>query len=485
MSIIKKCKNCGKWGIFLKLEDGLCDVCSFKLSKEEFERLKIQYTFDNIGIDKDVFNLLWFYNGSHKNTEVQHIKRYLSDGDVEENEIFEPSMIDLDIPVVIPPADYDDSAPHRSPCYVYLNPYERYNYIQFLKDPYSGKHKLSYAFLFLYGLERHLYKGQFVKALNAILKLRKAYNEKLFLKYTSNTLIYSLILYKNKQLILNNFDDITDYANLNAFCSLSVICQRPFKADDIFKYRKEFQFKSDTYTKQYAPIFIEKIKEYLIQTYQSEALDLNNFLVKNPDVTSERIYLNWSLPEQPISKIMSERFYGEGLKILQYAHEAVKAYLKETKEYIKAPEPPAPDMEKLYYDYMKVRDQHYAKKDTYKNMGYQCTAYVGQHYFLQDLITKIYKFRANPAIMEDIIKVCWQDIEIFSHTNELDGYHSDSFYKLVNIYERRKDFDMAIKVCDIAIAHYVMVHHDYEYYIRKKESYLQKTNKTTLLPDKS
>ena len=118
-------------------------------------------------------------------------------------------------------------------------------------------------------------------------------------------------------------------------------------------------------------------------------------------------------------------------------------------------------------------------------MGYQCTAYVGQHYFLQDLITKIYKFRANPAIMEDIIKVCWQDIEIFSHTNELDGYHSDSFYKLVNIYERRKDFDMAIKVCDIAIAHYVMVNHDYEYYIRKKESYLQKTNKTTLLPDKS
>ena len=69
MSIIKKCKNCGKWGIFLKLEDGLCSVCSFKLSKEEFESLKIQYTFDNIGIDKDVFNLLWFYNGSHKNIE--------------------------------------------------------------------------------------------------------------------------------------------------------------------------------------------------------------------------------------------------------------------------------------------------------------------------------------------------------------------------------------------------------------------------------
>ena len=44
--------------------------------------------------------------------------------------------------------------------------------------------------------------------------------------------------------------------------------------------------------------------------------------------------------------------------------------------------------------------------------------------------------------------------------------------------DKHLDLVHAEQVCDIAIAHYVMVNHDYDYYIRKKESYLQKTNKT-------
>lgn len=484
MTLMKKCKNCGKKGLFLKLDDGLCNICSFKLSEEEFEKLKIRYSFDNIGIDEDILDLLWFYNGSHQNTTVQHVKKYITDNMTEETTIFEPSMIDLDLPIVIPPDDYDDSIPHHSPCYIYLDVYERYNYIQFLKAPYSGEHKLSYVFLFFYGLERHLYEGQFIKALNIIFKLRKVYNSKIFLKYTSEPLIYSLLLYKDKQLILDNFENLKECASLNALCVISVICHKPFTPEIIFEYRKDFLFKLDTYTKLYSELFISKIKECLIQTYQTDVLDLNKFTVNNPEIALKSVYLNWSLPKQPIPNIMSEKFYGEGLKILQYAHNAVKTHLKETKEYIKVPDTPAPDMQKLYYEYMKVRDQHYAKKEAYKNYGYKCSPYVGQHYFLQDLIPKIYKFRANPAIMEDIIKICWEDIEIFSHTNELDGYHSDSFYKLVNIYERRKNFETAIKVCDIAIDHHVMVNHDYEYYIRKKEIYLQKINgNKTLLPE--
>lgn len=490
MSIIKKCKNCGKWGIFLKLEDGLCNVCSFKLSEEEFERLKIQYTFDNIGIDKDVFNLLWFYNGSHKNTEVKETVVQISEHVTRTDYEYEPSMIDLELPVVQPPFDYADSQPHYFPKYAHLNAYERYNYIQFLKNPYSGKHNISYVFLFFYGLERHLCEGQYLKALSMIIKLRKIYNNKSFLQYSSRTLIYSLILKKDRKLIEENYNGMIEYADLNALCALSVICKKPLSAENIFKYRKDFYFRLETYTKLYVDLFISKIKEYLIQTYGVDYLDLNQFIAKEPSYAICRIYANMSLKENPVPLIMNENFFVEGFKILNYAHDAVKTHLRKTKEYVNPPEKPAPDYEKLYSEYLDVveyidNNQHCFDKVSKSEIE-------GRHRYLCWRAADIYKYREHPLVFQEIIKTCYEDINLVkTYKTELEGnFYSDCFFKLIMIYEKQKEYSKIVEICDVAISAKISKANDYTYYEWKKAVCLKKLKAnlqtpTPLLPDKS
>ena len=115
-----------------------------------------------MSVHPDVRDLLWIENGPHKNwTEEQGVSP-LGLGNIVVDYVSsrpsEPSLINFDYEIKYVNSD-EVEKPDYNPSYSKLTPEQRGVYWSFLKDPFTGGFDISYVFLFYYGLERHLFKG--------------------------------------------------------------------------------------------------------------------------------------------------------------------------------------------------------------------------------------------------------------------------------------------------------------------------------------
>ena len=229
----------------------------------------------------DIAPLLWYGDGEHKNwTNPDWPDEPLNLGgntyelahtvyDLPEQKMIweyydntrEPSAIYFSLPI------RQEEAPPMPgyPRWYRLTPGQRWKYLQYLENPYQPV-EIGYMFLLYYGLERHLYFGDYKSAVPIVFRLRGIANHPSLWFYSSNALLISAYRrndVQTMQRVLNDFAKNKGDFNLCMFAhSVSGI---PLRADEVVSYRRKFGFRNDKYMRTDPMRFIIELKAYMEQ----------------------------------------------------------------------------------------------------------------------------------------------------------------------------------------------------------------------------
>lgn len=116
----------------------------------------------------DIEPFLYFADGIKKNyfykkNILERLKIYIISGNLESGiNIYsdeEPSALYTSFKIIKPPLWVKVAPVPHYPRYRALNPYQRFEYLTFLENPYK-KSNIGYCYLLFYALERRLYEGQ-------------------------------------------------------------------------------------------------------------------------------------------------------------------------------------------------------------------------------------------------------------------------------------------------------------------------------------
>lgn len=259
-----------------------------------------QILFDKI--PKYILDLLWIIN---KNCD----------------DISEPSAIDTSLLI-----SSENVHPNTSigyyPSYRHLSPDQRYCYLNWLQN-ISQPVDIGYVFLFYYGLERHLFYGNFNAAYNTIKLLRTHHKNGSFQSYSSDALVLSAAYHKKYDLLADiDFSTLAPEIAIYLKSGMNI----PISSDDLINIRKHIGFTNDRYIKENYTKFKDITDEILIQKYgcPSYPLSYNNFKTQNyyPVVLANYSLKNRIAFIPDISKISD--FSSTARDILQSAHNNYK-----------------------------------------------------------------------------------------------------------------------------------------------------------------
>ena len=157
-------------------------------------------------VPSEVLDLIWFGDGIHKNYNPPAKEEQYALGVVityTSLDYGEPSAILMNLPVNAPAPNTMVESPPYFPSYRELSPEQRWKYWQFLSNPFSSQNDVGYAFLFYYGLERHLFSGKLDQAFEMIIKLRSCYRNPSFQNYTAQALFLTCVIKERNDLASN------------------------------------------------------------------------------------------------------------------------------------------------------------------------------------------------------------------------------------------------------------------------------------------
>ncbi|SEP83787.1 hypothetical protein SAMN04487977_101572 [Treponema bryantii] len=165
------------------------DLAVIKVPTTDESGIQVQ----SIHFHEDLRGLIWFADSPVKNIDPkQFVNKIETESVTLEFTIpgyLEPSMIFTSEPV-----EFSDSAdePLLDVMYYDLDPQQKGEYLKFLQNPYEHT-DISYLMLLYHGLERHLWEGNWRKAVNVILKLRYFHKDKIFLDRSCRALLLTAI----------------------------------------------------------------------------------------------------------------------------------------------------------------------------------------------------------------------------------------------------------------------------------------------------
>lgn len=107
----------------------------------------------------------------------------------------DPSTIFINLPVKRPICDVDEPGGY-SPSYKYLTPQQRWKYLNWLSN-ISNPIGFDYIFIYYIGLEIQLLFGNFEKAFDEIMKLKKYHSGKSFNSY-SDSALFNACVYRRR-----------------------------------------------------------------------------------------------------------------------------------------------------------------------------------------------------------------------------------------------------------------------------------------------
>lgn len=292
----------------------------------------------------EIADLIWIGDGKYKNyfpaakqpEPNSNVTIIFSPDDSEE-----PSTLYLSLPVSNPPDNALIERPPYYPSYKGLLPEQRWLYWEFLADPFSPKHNVGYAFLFYYGLERHLAFGNLDKAFDVTLRLRKIYNNNSFQHYTADALTLICIAKQRSDLALKliRFEDdsIDTFMPANYLLILKYTFQIPLTVSEIIKNHKYFEFHNNRYIKGNPELFRQTLSELLQRDFHENEINLNEHFpmdINNLPIKQERIFANVSLKnyEAPIPDFKNEKLLQSISALLSETHETVKSKLRELRK---------------------------------------------------------------------------------------------------------------------------------------------------------
>ena len=207
---------------------------------------------NRINYHPDIIDYLWI--GTEKDYKEMFI--------VSSRSSYEPSFININLPVEI--TNDLDSVEKLDyyPNYANLTPTQRYKYLKYLENPFNLNFEIGYTFIFFYGLERFMYTGKPEGALNLIIRLLENRNENhSFVSYAVESILFKTIeinnyRYLNRILIIKNvvnslFPPLRIYLYYKANKELS--------ADDIVLLSKDIGWKKKTYLKEHKDLFVKNL----------------------------------------------------------------------------------------------------------------------------------------------------------------------------------------------------------------------------------
>ena len=362
------------------------------------------------------------------------------------------------------------------PSYANLSPEQRYAYWKFLENPYDENYEMGYVFILYYGLERHLMEGDYKRAFDIILKLRDTYNNKSFQGYSACALILTCIIRKDSECALKFYNSLDKTYEYNFSDDLFLIfmfgLDIPINAGDIMRMAKTFGFKNNNYIKKYPELFLNKLKSIILEKYERIDIDLKEIIdetVWNRAPKKQiNIFANMSLLDKAITlPVLAEV---ESVKLfffdlLQEAHEKVKSELAQKRKNNEL------EVNKVVHESkpkkILIFDSMLEKQLI--NEYFNCEPLsMSAHFALISIQDFYYKYRDIDEKYVDLCEqYCKEDI------NNLEGYKEDfrrdalqyglstkfdvsipAFKRLSIIYEKRKDYENAIGICNDAIKFY-------------------------------
>lgn len=295
-------------------------------------------------VSPEIMDLLWIGDGKYKNYSPPPKKTaphssvtviFLSDSSEE------PSTLYLSLPVSSPPENALVEHPPYYPSYKGLSPEQRWLYWKFLADPFSPRHNIGYAFLFYYGLERHLAAGNLDKAFDTILELRKIYTNKSFQSYTAKALTLICIAKQRADLALKlietESDDDATSMQAEYLLMLKYTFQMPLTVSEIIRNHKYFEFHNNRYIKGQPDLFSQTFSECLLRDFQTYSIDLNRHFpmdISSLPTKQEKIFANLSLSDYktPVPDFKNKELVLKISSLLSETHEIVKSNLRELRK---------------------------------------------------------------------------------------------------------------------------------------------------------
>ena len=303
-------------------------------------------------VNEDIKNLLWIENGPHRNYKNTPTGVHKSVYDhftltVSFYGPNEPSAIDTKSVVREPINPYNVPRPPYYPSYGELTPEQKWLYWDFLSKPYSGSHDIGYVFIYYYGLERHLFTGNFSEAFDVILKLRDTYSNKSFQKYSASALALSCMIHRDAEYafkFLNSLDKEYEFyfdAHLYFLCKAAF--NSPITVIDLIRYRKGLNFTNDRYIKSEYDLFVTTLNLNIQKRFNSDNFLISDILNEQENVFLKqikiRVFENISIHDQfvEIPDYIDSEFGTIALSLLKETHEDVKKILaKRRKENAKS-----------------------------------------------------------------------------------------------------------------------------------------------------
>lgn len=284
----------------------------------------------------DIAGLVWFENGPNKNTDhfpqLDQDYTYINDDislQFNYTQSEEPSAIDLNLEVSS--VGIEEKVGYY-PSYKDLTPHQRYRYLQYLQNPYDPNADIGYAFLLLYGLERHLLSDNFERAFDVVLKLRSIYQNNSFQWYSYNALLIACLKQGRadyaKRLLLTPTD------NISLVLLLKIYFEIPMSAKELMSCYHELHFTPVTYIKDRPEQFEAELMQVLCDRYGTPEFPVYQHCHPNHEKKLDIVNSNYSMQihMQAADPLSDAYFCSLCIALLTEAHQRLKMKLAQERK---------------------------------------------------------------------------------------------------------------------------------------------------------
>lgn len=225
------------------------------------------------------------------------------------------------------------------PSYGTITPEQRWVYLNWLRNV-DQPIDIGYVFIFYYGLERHLFFGDFEAAFNMILRLRQHHRHPSLLSYSTSALTSACVFHKRPDLFTAVLND-TATGEMERSPDIFLLARWSMRLDltpkELMQMASKFTFSNRRYLKDEAALFEAELTKLLTERFGASSLPLGRYPIELAPLVQRQLVANISFSgEQRTVRIpcLTEHpgFMAEGKALLQEAHNRVRALLKQAQK---------------------------------------------------------------------------------------------------------------------------------------------------------
>ena len=478
-----------------KEQDNLSEVNNMNETLPSMRRKELSTECMYLSVHNDIKELLWIADGQYKNYYPSTNQKYTMSFNsinvsITFNSMDEPSLISMNYPI----ANVHENVerPSYYPTYRELTPEQRGVYWKLLNNPYNDSIDIGYVFILYYGLERYLMTEKYSDAIDVILKLRDVHSNKSFKSYSANAIILTCLQRQRADIVhkfMKSLDKDYEYSfSSDLFLLCSYCLNLSITARDVIRMSKDVGFVKNNYIKKYPDLFLKVLKENINNMFGDEDIKCDKLLTKEEfnslELTEVVIYANVSIEDKIIkvpSILSCNEFRNRVYELLNTVHEYIKKQLaimrKNGKTVIELCTEDQKRKKREVVDTFDImREKELIEK--YRQLP---DSSLDRHFVSIDLQNLYYKYRSlDKSYIDKCVMYCESDILCLNMLKDRNGEpfkaNIPAFKRLAIIYEKEKDYDNAIEVCNKAIEYYtsVNIRSEASEFIKRRERIISK-----------